>query len=95
METATDGADATRFMERCHEALRQHTGENPRPFLDLWSQADDVSLMGGVGGHQVGFAAVSELLSAAAGRSTTRPGSRKRSHPALAMSLVSRSRSST
>ena len=59
-------ADAVEFLERCHDALRQHTGGNPRPYLDLWSQAEDVSLMGGVGGHQVGIAAVSDLLTAAA-----------------------------
>lgn len=54
------------FLERCHHALRQHTGGNPRPYLELWSRADDVSLMGGVGGHQVGIDGVSELLTAAA-----------------------------
>ena len=54
------------FLERCHDALRQHTGGNPRPYLELWSHADDVSLMGGVGGHQVGIDEVSELLTAAA-----------------------------
>jgi len=59
-------ADAVEFLERCHGALRQHTGGNPRPYLELWSHAEDVSLMGGVGGHQVGIAAVSELLTAAA-----------------------------
>jgi len=59
-------ADAVEFLERCHDALRQHTGGNPRPYLDLWSQAEDVSLMGGVGGHRVGIAAVSDLLTAAA-----------------------------
>jgi ketosteroid isomerase-like protein len=68
MESMIDSqdADAVEFLERCHDALRQHTGGNPRPYLDLWSQADDVSLMGGVGGHQVGIAAVSDLLTAAA-----------------------------
>ena len=68
MESMVDrqDADAAEFLERCHDALRQHTGGNPRPFLDLWSQAGDVSLMGGVGGHQVGIAAVTELLTAAA-----------------------------
>jgi ketosteroid isomerase-like protein len=58
--------DAAQFVQRCHAALRQHTGGNPRPFLELWSDADDVSLMGGVGGHQVGIEAVSELLTASA-----------------------------
>jgi ketosteroid isomerase-like protein len=71
MEPATGrpGADAgefLEFLERCHDALRQHTGGNPRPYLELWSHADDVSLMGGVGGHQVGIDEVSELLTAAA-----------------------------
>src|SRR5580704_3337541 len=71
MEPATGRPDAdtagfTEFLERCHHALRQLTGGNPRPFLELWSHADDVSLMGGVGGHQVGFDEVSELLTAAA-----------------------------
>src|SRR6266700_886476 len=61
-----DAAEFLEFLERCHDALRQHTGGNPRPYLELWSHADDVSLMGGVGGHQVGIAAVTELLTAAA-----------------------------
>ncbi len=64
--TGTPDTDAAEFIERCHDALRQHTGGNPRPFLDLWSSAGDVSLMGGVGGHQVGIANVTELLTAAA-----------------------------
>ena len=58
--------DAAEFLEACHDALRQHTGGNPKPFLDLWSHAEDVSLMGGVGGHQVGIDKVTELLTAAA-----------------------------
>jgi len=68
MQTATStvDTDAAEFMQRCHGALRKHTSGNPRPFLELWSRAEDVSLMGGVGGHQVGIDAVSELLTAAA-----------------------------
>ncbi|MCW3026826.1 MAG: hypothetical protein JWN81_37 [Solirubrobacterales bacterium] len=68
MQTArpTVNADAAQFVEQCHAALRHHTSGNPRPFLELWSHAPDVSLMGGVGGHQVGIDAVSELLTAAA-----------------------------
>jgi ketosteroid isomerase-like protein len=64
--TGGPDAQAAEFLERCHVALGQHTGGNPRPYLELWSHADDVSLMGGVGGHQVGIAAVTELLTAAA-----------------------------
>ena len=68
MESATRGpdAEAAAFIERCHDTLRQHTGGNPRPYLELWSHAEDVSLMGGVGGHQVGIDDVTELLTAAA-----------------------------
>jgi ketosteroid isomerase-like protein len=68
MEPSTDRPEAktAEFIERCHRALRQHTGGNPRPYLELWSRADDVSLMGGVGGHQVGIEQVTELLTAAA-----------------------------
>jgi ketosteroid isomerase-like protein len=64
--TAVANADAAQFMQRCHAALKEHTSGNPRPFLELWSRARDVSLMGGVGGHQVGIDSVSELLTAAA-----------------------------
>ncbi len=68
MNEATVGndADGAEFVERCHDALRKHTGGDPRPFLELWSRAEDVSLMGGVGGHQVGIDNVTELLTAAA-----------------------------
>ena len=64
--TGRSDTEAAEFLERCHGALRLHTSGNPRPYLDLWSDADDVSLMGGVGGHQVGLEQVSELLTAAA-----------------------------
>src|ERR1700736_1413798 len=65
-EPDADAAEFLEFLEWCHDALRRHTGGNPRPYLELWSHADDVSLMGGVGGHQVGIDEVSELLTAAA-----------------------------
>jgi hypothetical protein len=58
-ERTTVSDDAAQFLEQCHAALHQHTGGNPRPFLELWSSAPDVTLMGGVGGHRVGIDAVS------------------------------------
>ncbi len=66
LATGRKDAEAAEFLECCHRALRQHTSGNPRPYLELWSDADDVSLMGGVGGHQVGLEQVSQLLTAAA-----------------------------
>lgn len=62
----TSDREFDEFVDRCHAALHLHTGGNPQPFLDLWSQADDVTLMGGVGGWQVGISEVSDLLRAAA-----------------------------
>jgi ketosteroid isomerase-like protein len=64
--TGRTDAEAAEFVERCHRALLQHTSGDPRPYLELWSEADDVSLMGGVGGHQVGIEQVTQLLTAAA-----------------------------
>ena len=68
MESLSDSTDVepAEFVEKCHRALRQHTSGNPRPYFELWSHAQDVSLMGGVGGHQVGIQDVTELLTAAA-----------------------------
>jgi hypothetical protein len=36
-----------------------------RAAMELWSRAADVSVMAAIGGYQVGFDAVSDLLSAA------------------------------
>jgi ketosteroid isomerase-like protein len=53
------------FISRCHEALSQQSQGHPGPLLDLWSRADDVTIMAAIGGHQTGFGDVSALLSAA------------------------------
>src|SRR6266481_917465 len=44
MEPTTGRPDAEflEFLERCHNALRQHAGGNPGPYLELWSRAADV-----------------------------------------------------
>jgi ketosteroid isomerase-like protein len=54
--------DLVEFIDRCHEALTQQSQGNPGPLLDLWSRGDDVTVMAAVGGYQVGFDAVSRLL---------------------------------
>jgi ketosteroid isomerase-like protein len=53
------------FIGRCHEAITQQSQGHPEPFLELWSKADDVSIMAAIGGYQVGFEEVSKLLTAA------------------------------
>jgi hypothetical protein len=53
------------FVDRCHAAITQQSQGHPEPFLELWSHADDVTIMAAIGGYQVGFDAVCELLTAA------------------------------
>jgi ketosteroid isomerase-like protein len=59
---STPKAGIEEFITRCHEALRQQSQGRPEPFLDLWSHADDVTIMAAVGGFQRGFEEVSNLL---------------------------------
>ncbi|HTU37121.1 MAG TPA: nuclear transport factor 2 family protein [Acidimicrobiales bacterium] len=53
------------FVDRCHAAITQQSQGHPEPFLELWSHADDVTIMAAIGGYQVGFEAVCDLLTAA------------------------------
>jgi ketosteroid isomerase-like protein len=53
------------FVDRCHAAITKQSQGHPEAFLELWSRADDVTIMAAIGGHQVGFDAVSKLLTAA------------------------------
>jgi ketosteroid isomerase-like protein len=60
---STREAELREFIGRCHEALTHQSQGRPEPFLELWSHADDVSVMAAVGGYEVGFEKVSALLS--------------------------------
>jgi ketosteroid isomerase-like protein len=62
---STSMAEVRAFIGRCHEALTQQSRGHPEPLLELWSRADDVTLMAAIGGYHVGFDAVSDLLSTA------------------------------
>lgn len=53
------------FIDRCHAALTDQSQGRPDPFLELWSRSADVTLMAAIGGYQIGFDAVSQLLTAA------------------------------
>src|SRR4051812_40744148 len=53
------------FVDRCHAALTDQSQGHPEPFLELWSRAEDVTVMAAIGGYQIGFDAVSQLLTAA------------------------------
>jgi ketosteroid isomerase-like protein len=61
----TSMAKVRELIGRCHEALTEQSRGRPEPLLELWSRADDVSIMAAIGGYHVGFDAVSGLLSAA------------------------------
>ncbi len=63
--TNDSSAEVRAFIGRYHEALTQQSRGHPEPLLELWSRADDVTVMAAIGGYQVGFDAVSDLLSAA------------------------------
>jgi ketosteroid isomerase-like protein len=67
MTTETSGGSSQKagleeFVSRCHEALRHQSQGHPEPFLELWSHADDVTIMAAVGGYEVGFEPVAKLL---------------------------------
>jgi hypothetical protein len=51
-----------KFITRCHEALSHQSQGHPEPSLELWSHADDVTIMAAAGGYHVGFEQVSNLL---------------------------------
>ena len=53
------------FVDRCHAAITEQSQGHPESFLELWSRAGDVTIMAAIGGYQVGFDAVCELLTAA------------------------------
>jgi ketosteroid isomerase-like protein len=53
------------LVDRCHAAITKQSQGHPEPFLELWSHAGDVTIMAAIGGYQVGFDAVRELLTAA------------------------------
>jgi hypothetical protein len=42
------------FVDRCHAAITKQSQGSPEPFLELWSHADDVTIMAAIGGYQVG-----------------------------------------
>jgi ketosteroid isomerase-like protein len=50
------------FVYRCREAVGQQVSGRTEAFHALWSQSDDVVLMGAAGSHQVGWADVSAQL---------------------------------
>jgi ketosteroid isomerase-like protein len=66
--TPTSGADdgLEKFVEQCLEGLSDQVKGNSQPFLDVWSHADDVAILGAIGSHAEGWENVrTHLLGAA------------------------------
>lgn len=59
---STTSKDFAEFVNHCREAVGQQVSGRTEAFQALWSQAEDVVLMGAAGAHQVGWADVSERL---------------------------------
>src|SRR5580700_6423554 len=60
--TTTPRQDFDEFVLRSREAVGRQVSGRTESFHALWSQADDVVLMGAAGSHQVGWADVSAQL---------------------------------
>jgi ketosteroid isomerase-like protein len=60
---ATPDKDIQVFVSRCRKAVAEQVSGRTEAFQALWSQADDVVLIGAAGSHQKGWHDVSERLS--------------------------------
>jgi ketosteroid isomerase-like protein len=60
--------DVSETMERAVETLSDLVSGNPEPYKALWSQAQDVTVLGGFGGYALGWDQVRENTEWAASR---------------------------
>ena len=65
LRASPDAIALQELIGRCHEALSHQSQGRPEQFLELWSRADDVTIMAAIGGYHVGFEQVRSLLTAA------------------------------
>jgi hypothetical protein len=77
--TNDSGEEVRAFLGRCHESLTQQSQGHPEPLFELWSRTDDVTVNAAIGGYQVGFDAVSDLLFAASKTQRLTAGGRRTS----------------
>ena len=54
--------DVTEFVEELRRAQASFVQGDPRPLMAMWSHADDVTIMGGFGAFERGWAAVGPRL---------------------------------
>jgi hypothetical protein len=60
--TTASEEEFSTFVRLCRRAVGQQVSEHTEPFQSLWSQADDLVLIGAAGSHQEGWDAVSTRL---------------------------------
>ncbi|HUA45340.1 MAG TPA: nuclear transport factor 2 family protein [Solirubrobacteraceae bacterium] len=68
-QTSRPNAEATdleAFIHRCQEGLRHQVQGDSEPFLEVWSHADDVAILGAIGSYARGWEDVKTHLLAAA-----------------------------
>jgi len=53
------------FIRRSQDGLRHQVGGDSQPFLEVWSQADDVAILGAIGSYARGWEDVKTHLLAA------------------------------
>jgi len=65
-DTIEDPRELEEFIARCEQGLRHQVRGDSAPFLDMWSKADDVTILGAIGSYARGWQDVKTHLLAAA-----------------------------
>jgi ketosteroid isomerase-like protein len=60
-----DAKELEDFIRRCQDGLRHQVQGDSQPFLEVWSHADDVAILGAIGSHARGWQDVKTHLLAA------------------------------
>ncbi len=51
----SDDDEFEQFLQRCIEGLKHQVSGDSGPFLQVWSQTDDVAILGAIGSHAQGW----------------------------------------
>jgi len=53
--SGADDAELEAFIQQCEEGLRHQLQGDSTPFLELWSRAEDVAILGAIGSYARGW----------------------------------------
>jgi ketosteroid isomerase-like protein len=62
----SDATELETFIRQCHDALADQVQGNSGPFLELWSHADDFTILGAIGSYARGCEDVKAHIQGAA-----------------------------